>query len=74
MQMLDDEGETKGFAPPENRTIQTMNREEVMRLFEWLDFDDLQGHSLTKCQDFIDLVERATSVRCEQVVCGSPHV
>ena len=50
MQMLSDEDKTKRLTPPKNRTIQTMNREEIMQLFEWLDFVDLQGHSLTECQ------------------------
>lgn len=47
--------------PPKNRDIKTMKRDEIMKLFEWLDFVDPQGHSLVHCQDFIDLVERATS-------------
>lgn len=61
MQALAKEATMEQSKPPKNRDIKTMKRDEIMKLFEWLDFVDPQGHSLVHCQDFIDLVERATS-------------
>jgi hypothetical protein len=43
------------------RDLKSFSREEIYTLFNWLDFKDEIGHPLTTCQDFIDLVEIATS-------------
>lgn len=47
---------------PEQATtdVKTMSADEIVRLFETYGFQDEHGHSLVNCQDFIDLVERAT--------------
>lgn len=61
MEALGEKAPTKQVEQLSDRTIKTMNKEEILQLFEWLDFVDSHGHSLVQCQDFIDLVERATS-------------
>lgn len=59
MQATDDLGQS--IVSLETRNIQALSREEIIELFTWLDFSDPLGHPLVNCQDFIDLVERATS-------------
>jgi len=36
---------------------------DIRALFAWYDFRDPQGHSLTLCVPFIELIERATGER-----------
>jgi hypothetical protein len=42
------------------RNIRSMICEEIARLFERYNFEYEYGHSHINCQDFIELVERAT--------------
>lgn len=42
-------------------SVKSASAQDIVALFKWLDFADPLGHSLTHCQDFLDLVDRATS-------------
>lgn len=43
---------------PVDKDVAVMSRDELLLHFEWLNFRDELGHSLTFCQDFLDLLER----------------
>lgn len=37
--------------------VKGKSKEEIIKLFQWLNFKDELGHSLTLCKDFHDLLE-----------------
>jgi hypothetical protein len=47
--------------PPRDKQVSAMTTEELVTLFDWYDFRDPYGHPLTKCSDFIELINRAVN-------------
>lgn len=39
--------------------VHRLSREKIIRLFDEYGFKDAIGHDLTKCSDFLELVDRA---------------